>query len=178
MNEERIILPDFLIADLYKNSLVDFGNQSTKTVKEKETKNVFTKNIEAIKFLGENGKKIVIAVQHNEEVFLPATDLEFLTNILKACMLNLSDIAIINIAKQPVNFTHLKEEMSASKILLFAVKPSDLQLPFSIPNFQVQSFDGCSIMVSPALAEMNTATKESKDLKTQLWTSLKRMFEM
>lgn len=176
MNEQNIILPDFLIADLYKNTLVEFANQSTKEVKENETKIVSPKTLDAIKFLGENAQKVIVAVEHNDQVFLPENDLIFLTNILKACGLNLSDIAIVNISKQQASFVLLKQQLSASKILLFAVKPSYLGLPFSIPDFQVHNYDGCSIMVSPALAEMNDGTAKGKELKVQLWTSLKKMF--
>ncbi len=176
MNEEKILLPDFLIADLYKNSLVELVKQSTKTVNENKNQIVLRETLEAIKFLGDNGQRIIIVVEHNNEIFLPENDLVFLTNVLKACALKLSDIAIVNIFEQKASFVLLKEQLSASKILLFAVKPSDLGLPFSIPDFQVHNYDGCSIMVSPALAEMNDGTPKGKELKVQFWTSLKKMF--
>lgn len=176
MDGQNIKLPDFLIADLYKNNLVEFEEKSKETNIQKESKPVIPKSLENIKYLGQNGKRIIVITNHENDVFLPEDDLTFLSNILKACNLNLADIAIINIAKEPVQFATLKSSLNASIILMFNIDPTSLMIPFSFPNFQVQNYDGVSMLLAPSLKEMNSGTEGGKALKLQLWTSLKKMF--
>ncbi|MCW3107756.1 MAG: hypothetical protein JWQ09_2262 [Segetibacter sp.] len=183
MSDEKIQLPDFLIAELYKGSLVDLDTFKLKEVLtevEEQPANAegTIRSVEKIKFLGENEKGVIIIVNQSEAVFLMEDDLTFLTNILKACQLNLADIAIINIAKQEVNYEAIKEQLNATNILLFDVEPSAIKLPFLIPAFQVQKFDSCTIMVAPPLPFLNKPTQEGKLLKTKLWLGLKQVFNI
>ena len=62
--------------------------------------------------------------------------------------------------------------------MLFGLPASAIQLPFAVPDYQVQQYDGCSIIQSPPLGAMNEATEVSKNLKKKLWTALKQMFEL
>lgn len=129
MSDEKIQLPDFLIAELYKGSLVDLDTFTLKApASELEEQPAKTKDIifetEKIKFLGENEKGVIIIVNQLEAVFLMEDELTFLTNILKACQLNLTDIAIINNAKQTIDYGAIKEQMNAHTILLFDIEPS------------------------------------------------------
>ena len=183
MSEEKIQLPDFLIADLYKHHLVDIESSNLElnpTVsKEKVTiSKVAAIQTETIRFLGENGKGIIIIVNQPEAAFLIEEDLSFLVNILRACQFNLNDIAIINQAKQKTNYEMMKSELNVSTILLFEVDPSAIKLPFLIPPFQVQNFDERRIMLCPALHKINQATQDGKLLKTKLWISLKKVFDI
>ena len=179
MNEEKLKLPDFLLADLYKNSLVEIHSHTTDSRTNKDIASEPAETSEAsdqIKYLGENAKNVtVIVVQHDVD-FLNENDLIFLTNILKACHLNLSDIAIVNVAKQPLTFQQLKDQLSCHYALLFGVDPSTIKLPFTVPAFQVQKFNECTIMQAPALSSLNQSTQDGKLLKTKLWMSLKQMF--
>lgn len=183
MNEQKIHLPDFLIADLYKGSLVDlnrFGGQKDLSEAEETEKktNATAPAAEKIKFFGENKKKLTVLVNQPEAVFLIEKDLTFLINILKACQLFLADIAIINVAKQQVSFEEIKEQMEPKNILLFDVDPVAIKLPFLIPAFQLQQFSGCTIMVAPPLSYLNQPTEEGKVLKSKLWVSLKKIFNL
>ena len=178
MNEQNVKLPDFLIADLYKNSLVEFENIVRNIEGKMETKTVLSKTLDNIKFLGENSKKVIVAVQQNDAVFLPENELNFLTNILKACGLNLANIAIVNYSNQAFTFKILKEQLNAEKIILFDLEPAAIELPFTVPQFQVQRFDGCSILLVPGLDAMNQQNQSSIELKKKLWTSLKKMFDV
>lgn len=181
MSTEKIKLPDFVIADLYKGCLVDIGNYSSEKIKplaEKPQKKAETPapKVEKINYLGENKKKATIIVNQPEAVYLNKDDLTFLTNILKACQLNPADIAIINIAAQEITFTKIKEQLDAAQIVLFDVEPSVIKIPFMIPPFQVQNYDGCKIMIAPALSSLNNLSHEGRLLKTKLWVSLKQLF--
>jgi hypothetical protein len=178
MNEERIKLPDFLVADLYKHSLVELENYTQQSVWAlEEIPAIIEKGSSGgIRYLGENGKKVIIVVKQADAVHLNEPDLTFLTNILKACHLSLTDIAIVNIAGQEITFTEIKEQLHGVHILLFDVDPSLIKLPFIIPAFQVQHYSGCTIMLAPALTLLNQASKEGRLLKTKLWNSLKQVF--
>lgn len=181
MNVDKIILPDFLIADLYKECLVDIENFSGKQQAlpaETLSEEIGVKSHppERIKYYGENGKNITIIVNQPETTHLTKDDLTFLSNILKACQLSTADIAIVNTAQQPVSSTAIKEQLNASQILLFDVEPSLIDLPFRIPPFQIQDYAGCTIMLAPALSALNNPTQEGRLLKTKLWNSLKQLF--
>ncbi|MDQ6814335.1 MAG: hypothetical protein M3040_11400 [Bacteroidota bacterium] len=181
--EEKIQLPDFLIAELYKASLVDLETFSAKPVispLQEEDANLLGSSIsgEKIKYLGKNGKGIIAIVHQREAVFLKEEDLTFLTNILKACQLSLADIAIINSAGQAIGYEEIKEQFTTSTILLFDVEPSAIKLPFLIPPFQVQKFDDRTFLVAPPLGAINKPTREGKLLKTKLWVSLQKVFNI
>ena len=183
MSEEKIQLPDFLIAELYKGTLVDLDTFNLKAPQPAldeqpvKTDAPIISN-QKIKFLGENEKGVVIIVHQPEAVFLMEEELNFLTNILKACQLNLADIAIINNAQQEINHEAIKEQLHPNTILLFDVEPSAIQLPFMIPAFQVQNFAGSTIMVAPPLPLLNKTDQNGKLLKTKLWLSLKKIFNI
>ena len=184
MTAEKIQLPGFLIADLYKNALVEIEDtkEDTKASTQKRSfvaeEASHAKPDDGLKYLGQNEKNILIIVNTNEAAYVNDSDLQFLTNILRACNLNLGDIAIINTDIQPINFNLLKESLSAKTLLLFGVEPGDIKLPFSIPQFQVQQYAGCSIVTAPPLAELNAPTNEGKLIKSKLWRSLQTCFDL
>src|SRR4051812_16789051 len=178
MTNEKIQLPDFLIADLYKGSLVDLDTFKAKKAPEitEEQPVVDQETIassEEIKILGENKKHVTIVVNQPSAVFVAEDELTFLTNILKACQLNLADIAIINLATQSLTWEAIKNQLEPVNMLLFEVEPSIIKLPFMIPQFQLQKFDNCTIMVAPSLSLLNNPAADGKLLKTKLWMSLK-----
>lgn len=183
MSEEKIQLPDFLIAELYKGSLVEIEAFGFKALPAEIEEGPWRgskelKSVEKVRHLGENKKGVIIIVNEPEAVFLSEEDLTFLTNILKACQLTIADIAIVNISKQEITYEIIKEQLAPSTILLFDVEPSAIKLPFMIPAFQVQKFDACTIMLAPALPLINTTNNDGKLLKTKLWVSLKKVFSI
>ncbi len=182
MDADKIKLPDFLIADLYKNCLVD-PDAFTEIKKNQEKNNLLVQQATAsspdkIKYYGENRKNVIIVVHEPNSPHLNKEDLTFLTNILKACQLNTADIAIINLARQEVTFTAIKEQLAALQIVLFDVSPSLIKLPFMIPSFQVQNYAGSSVMLAPALSALNKPGNEGRLLKTKLWNGLKLLFNL
>jgi hypothetical protein len=182
MSDEKIQLPDFLIADLFKGSLVDLETSKftipSPTLEqqvEPEEAATFSKKI---KFLGENEKRIIIIVDEPEAVFLLENDLAFLINILKACKLDLTDIAIVNTSTEQIDYEMIKEQLKAETIILFNVEPSAIKLPFMIPTFQIQKYADCTFMVAPPLYLLNKTGEDGKLLKTKLWMSLKKVFNI
>lgn len=182
MYPDKIRLPDFLIADLYKSCLADpdtFPNQQKPlTEKVLPAHTDATASLPKIDFFGENRKNVIIVVNQLTSGYLNKDDLTFLTSILMACQLNIADTAVVNAAKQEVTFAAIKAQFNAVKIILFNMEPSAIKLPFTIPSFQVQNYDGTTIMLAPALADINKPGNEGRLLKTKLWNSLKQVFNI
>ena len=174
MSLQNTILPDILIADLYRNVLVippaPRSNSNVEIAKEKEA--------QAIKFLGNNLKKIVIVVNQPTEVFLPEKHLEFLSKILVACKLNIGDVAIVNVGYKFVDIATIKQELKPNYVILFGLEPTDLKLPLNFPHFKIQNYDEVAYLSVPAFEALNVENEEGKLLKTKLWVCLKTMFEV
>jgi hypothetical protein len=171
MNFTNLQLPDFLLADLYKNVLVELNDEVP--VKEKEPK-VTTQQW----FLGENRKHVVIVVKDEEAVYLRDEWLNFLSSILSACKLNLGDTAIVNYAKTNCTYEELSAKLAPQFLLIFDLTAKELQIPFTIPHYQIQPYNNRSFLMAPALETMLGNTQESKLEKSKLWLSLKKMFNV
>jgi hypothetical protein len=175
MNDYKIRLPGFLIADLFKNSLVIMDDEASteKKIPKKEKQSIGREW-----FLGSNLQKITILVSEKEAVYLYEDSLQFLSSILGACKLNLGDVAIVNHHTNAVDYTLLKEKLSPAVLLLFGVTAQQVKLPFTIPDYQVQKYDNCQILLSPPLTSMLGNTQEAKLEKSKLWLCLKKMFNV
>jgi hypothetical protein len=123
--------------------------------------------------LGGNSKNILIVINYNNVVYLPDEELEFLTSMLKACKLNLDNVAIVNTNNSPGDgYKEYAKQYSSKVVLLFGVDPVSFDLPVSFPEFQVQSFNSNTFLYSPTLQECRT----DKLLKSKLWVCLQRIF--
>ena len=129
-------------------------------------------------YLGNNGKKITILVKETDVAFVNDLHLQFLSNILSACKLNLGDIALINHLNYPLLFSDLQQKVDPHFLIMFDVTTTELQLPFIIPDYQVQAYNQCQFLVAPALSVMDGDSQAAKIEKTKLWTSLKKMFQL
>ncbi|MDE3143970.1 MAG: hypothetical protein KGL19_07435 [Bacteroidota bacterium] len=171
MSFKNLQLPDLLIAELYNDVLVETNEVSTSVKKpQKEPKQKW--------FLGENKKHVVIAVKDDEAVYLRDEWLQFLSSILIACKLNLGDVAIINYAKNNFSCAELSEKLSPEFLLMLDVTAKEIQLPFTVPHYQIQKYNQCSFLLAPSLQTMQGDTQEAKLEKSKLWLSLKKMFNI
>jgi len=175
MNEENIQLPGFLIADLYRHSIVLAGNEP-ETERKQPGKEVPA--AERQWYLGSNLQKITLLVSEKEAVYLQDDSLQFLSAILGACKLNLGDVAIVNHHNDPIEYSFLKEKLSPAFILLFGVTAQQLQLPFTVPYYQVQKYDSRQFLLAPSLDKMLGDSQEAKLEKSKLWLCLKKMFNV
>jgi hypothetical protein len=221
MSLTNIKLPDLVIADLYRQSLVQDGDgvvavqeaetpakvQKSSPVPEAELPvsqpataastqpppvskpatpaipqqqpgqpSPATKGGGAYKVLGNNKRNISVVVHFPNEVFVPESDLQFLTKMLSACKLNLADVAIVNHATSEVAIDQLKEQLRPLHVLLFGVEPTAIQLPISFPAFKEQAYAGTTYLFAPGLSQLNQENEEAKVTKRKLWDCLKRMF--
>lgn len=184
----KIQLPTFIIADLYKDSLVitddspvkDISIETGGKVTDLKEVSVERKQEETAKkfYLGENKKKITILIKDDKNVYLSDENLQLLTGILSACQLNLSDVAIVNYDKNAFAYNELKQELQPKFLLMFDVTPQQIQLPFTMPHYQKQPYDSCTFMSAPSLTTMQKNTKEAKVEKSKLWVCLKGIFEI
>ena len=150
-----------MLADLYKNSLVETG-----TTTPSESK--------PVKYLGTNQKNILVIVSHQNIPFLPDRELSFLSNILAACKLGIADIGIINSIN--VNQGDLQDiiHSEAKTVLLFGAEPLTIGLPINFPPFQLQQFNKRMYLHAPDLSQI----ENDKGLKSKLWNSLKALFSI
>lgn len=176
MNNEKILLPNFVIADLFKRHLIEPWQEIRPEVQLTQMKEGEISGV--IKYLGDNRKKIAVLVSDATSKFIKDDELNLLTKILNACNLTLVDIAIINVYEKNIFFDEIIMQLKAEYLLLPGVDPADIRLPFSIPIFQVQQFSNCRILCAPPLRILLADSKENVALKRQLWTSLQKLFIM
>lgn len=128
-----------------------------------------------LKSLGNNQKNVLIGVDYAESANLPDAQLDFLTNLLKACQLGLNDVAIINRRNYPdVIYTEILDHFKSKIVMLFGITAQQFGFPFEIPKYQVQQFAGKTVIHSPALHEIGNDKAE----KGKLWISLKKIFNV
>lgn len=177
-------LPTFIIAALFKESLVIAQETSTGAFQIKEQVKDNKINPEAALpapakkwFLGDNKKNIIILVKDTTAFFINDEWLGTLSKLLAACKLNLGDVAIINYLHNNISFASIKEELKPQRVFMFDVTTNELQMPFSIPHYQVQQYGGCTFMCAPGstLSSItNTASVVAE--KRKLWEKMKIIF--
>ncbi len=180
MNLNELQLPGFVIANLYKNHLVEPDETQKLIVQEiiHKPESVENKSTLNIEFLGNHNKQITIVLKDDENVYLKDDDLKFITNILKACHLTIADVAIVNINSQKIFYKDFQENLIFKHFILFGISTFDLQLPFTIPNYQNQKYNQQQFLVAPSLHILNSETQEARIEKTKLWNALKNMFDI
>lgn len=203
MSLSNIKLPGFVIADLYRTSLIQpaaadgyVARQEIQEIAEPEPVRVAAQpvaktaqpepvaetapakpvDLSPYKILGNNKKHITVVVNCPQDVFVAEGDLAFLTKMLDACKLNMADVAIVNHATAAVNIEKVKTQLQPKYVLLFGVEPDVIHLPINFPSFKEQPYAGTTYLFTPALSQLNQDTDVAKGLKKKLWECLKRMF--
>ena len=128
-------------------------------------------------WLGDNKRQIAIVVQDDENAFIAEESLNTLMKLLEALKMNIGDVAIVNMAKQTLSFSLLKEQLFCKHVLLFGVTPAQMQMPFTMPDYQVQKHGECTVLRAPAITL--TSIKNDAAINTEkrkLWESLKKVF--
>lgn len=174
MSFNNVELPGFLVADLYKRHLVEDLSAIPNTTKPSEPAPIVDKPIQ---FLGKNLKQFIILVCYSNEVHLPEAQLEFLGNILKACQLNLGDVAIVNCNSQEVNSNNIGQ-LQPKYLIVFGEEPQ-IRNEFRLPSFfEINNKNGVNTINAPKLELLNQNTPDGKVLKGRLWNSLKQLLNI
>lgn len=164
MSLDNIQLPVSILQSLYNKTLYDLNNDDSAT-------SIIQEN--AIGFLGDNQKKVIILVNSEEAIYLPEPELNFLLGILTACRLSMGDVALINTANNShASYTTIANQLNAEKLILFGVDPESLGLPLQFPKYQIQNFNNQVYLSSASLHELQS----DKEEKLKLWNCLKMIF--
>lgn len=161
MSINNIVLSPVQLVDFYGKVLVEMNTTNAPANEE-------------LRYLGNNERGVLIVTNHEEAVYLPDNELQFLTSILTACKLSLSDVAIVNRVREQRLYKELIENLHSSKVLLFGIDPSTFGLPIQFPHFQIQEFDKRTYLSAPVLS----LVENDVALKKNLWNSLKLLFEI
>ncbi|PWT78710.1 MAG: hypothetical protein C5B59_01205 [Bacteroidetes bacterium] len=162
-------LSGLTIKELYGHQLV----MPAQTIVDKSQKE---KPAEGYAFLGNNEKKITLVVQTADSEFLPDEDFQFISKMLGACKLHVSDVAILNHHRKPVVMGEVTNQLHPKVVMMFGLEPMLLKIPFTMPLFKVQAYDSCSYLYVPALNSLKQDNEEGKLLKSKLWLCLQKLF--
>ena len=170
----NIKLPDFIIADLYKNSLVLLNEEPAQPAEQVDT----TAQVEEEKpfYSGNNNQHICIILNNPTHVFTDDESLQLLSNLLAALNYTLADVAIINHYRTPLLYPQISEVLQPRVCLLFGVTTQALQLPIIIPNYQLQRYENCTFIQACSIDDMKANDDKAKGEKRKLWNSLKTVF--
>lgn len=166
MSIDNIPLPAFLYQNIFGKNLVD--------LKADKAANVIKEEAE-INFLGGNEKKIIFLFNDNQNKFLADIQMKFLYDLVTACHLTMGDIALVNFFRNStISYRELMVQLQPKKILMFGISANDLDLPFTIPFFQMQNFQEQVYMISPSIEELQMNT----ELRKHLWACLQKIFNI
>jgi hypothetical protein len=172
MNLNTIELPDFIVREWYKDTLLAPQSHAASPSPPPPSSPA------PLKHLGNNRRHITLLVHAPGAPFLPDDQLTFLTRILEACRMTLADVAIVNHAVTPVSIADIRQHLQPKTTLLFGIEPSALRLPINFPKFKPLDYDGCTYLSAPDLDQLVPNTEESKLLKSKLWVCLKTIFDV
>jgi DNA polymerase III psi subunit len=123
--------------------------------------------------LGENGRNILFLVNDTQNKFLAENQMKLLSDLLNACKISMEDIVLVNYDQnRSVSYRDLTEKFESKKILIFGVTAADLELPFTIPFFQIQKYQEQTYLICPSLSDFS----DNVSLKKELWNCLKKIF--
>lgn len=164
MSIDNIQLSGYLCQNMFAKSLI--GEIQTTNLSEVSEK---TK----IASLGENKGNILFLVNNKEYKFLADNEMKLLSDLISACKLSMADISLVNFHQNPgISYQDLIEQFHSKKILIFGIASSELQLPFTIPFFQIQKFHEQVYLTNPSLEDFIS----NVNLKKELWKCLKKIF--
>ena len=197
MQESKIILPAAALVSLYKDTLVlpekeiksaekeaqaivaAIGKQAIANTPPQEVINE-QKLVPSLplKFLGDHLKKIVVLVDDENAVYLNEFDLGLLSSILNACKLTLADIALVNIASQPLSLHEILETLPSQYVLAFSITGAALKIKLPSTLYKAIELGDTQILFSAGLNSMQGAEQNAKVEKSKLWNALKVLFKL
>ncbi len=165
MSLDNIQLNTRVVADLYRNTLINLENDQLAGTASDTTK--------TLEFLGNNAQQILLLIEEKEHKYLSENDLAFLSKILAAVNTTLADVAIINCYNNPLaNYENLMEHFKPAKIIFFQVKAEALGFPLQFADYKPQNYNGQTYLSSVSLKTLQESVADKK----LFWAALKQLF--
>lgn len=161
MGFEKIQLTAEQVGELYSSHLVITGNEAKPVVPVAEKTDIPVK--------GKNKKHFVWVVNEPGFPFLDDADFQFMGDVINACKMNMDDIALVNLANGPVNFSAVSEQLQP-RYLIISAQNLDW-LPFSSVHYEFYPMNDFQLYCTETLAEL----RNDKVKKSKLWLALKQM---
>lgn len=197
MQDQKTILPAAVLVTLFKDTLV-LPEKEIKSVESEEKAKITAIGKEAIattpanevvnelksttpvpiKFLGDHLKKIMVIVNDANAVHLNETDLGLLSSILNACKLTLTDIALVNIAVQPLSMHEILNTLPSQLVLVFDLSAAQLKIKLPTTLYKPIVLGDTQILFSKSLDSMQGIDQTAKQEKSKLWNALKLLFKL
>ncbi len=197
MQDQNNILPAAVLVTLFKDTLVlpekeiksveneekaiitAIGKEAIATTPTNEVVNELKSSTPVpIKYLGDHLKKIIVLVNDNNAVHLNETDLGLLSSILNACKLTLADIALINIAQQPLALHEMLITLPSLFVISFDITSAQLKIKLPTTLYKPIVLGETQILFSNSLQSMQGAEQNAKLEKSKLWNALKLLFKL
>lgn len=134
--------------------------------------------LNSFNFIGENKKHIVILINEFSEEYIQPSSMKYLLMILKACKLELADVAIINIGKQKTELKKIMTLFLPNAIILFGIKSIDLSSTINLNLNQIFTYENCKILVAPPLKILFPENSKAWVEKRELWLNLKSVLDL
>lgn len=143
--------------------------------------NLYTTNLVSLskpnaakKYLGENTEQLVVVNNEPKGKYIADADYALLTQILKACNINILNCAIVNYHTQQQDITTLIEQLNPKKVLLFGVSTLQIKLPITFAPNHVQYYNEIAYLHTNDIATIAV----NKNAKMELWASLKQLYSI
>ncbi len=167
-----------VFGNLYKDTLVLIDEKIHFSDGEKNNVPQVLQENEVSELLhsGDNRKHIIFILNAEKEDSIPSEWKETLQKLMHACKLSMKDVALIEYKGQPITESQLKMQLKPETVLLFGLDTLKIELPFSVPDYQIQPFDGCRFMTAPLETLSTDNSAQVKQQKQLLWGKLKELF--
>ena len=130
-------------------------------------------------YLGNNEKNICILIKEPSAEYILDTTLKQIVDILKACKLELTDVAIFNVEKEKIKIDDLISTLSPNVILLFDINSNDIHFTSSLNFNEILIYHGCKILLALSLESLFQENNiDTISRKKELWESLKIIFDL
>ncbi len=172
MSLQHTDLPGYLLADLFRNSLISLPEELVQVPVKQPVQPV------TISYMGKNTQHIMIGIYNTENAFLSAEAQDFLLNILKACQRNIDHVSIVNFATLEPTLAQLKDQLAPRVMMLFGSHPLFASILDNQIDFVLAEKEDLQIMRIPALDKMMETSAESRAMKGKLWLLLKQVFNL
>lgn len=105
---------------------------------------------------------------------LKREDEELLNNLLKACRLELNDVALINFREQEISIEEILNRLEIEKAVLFGIPALSIKLPLEDAEEKLLKLDDRLFLKTAPLGALHRNVEKKK----ALWVALKKMFDL